>query len=95
MVAPHCFSTKSLAHSFCSSVPSMNRLWAKEGPAAYIHRAGLAPRTSSAIAHQSIRGEGVPPSTSGRSRRQYSESMNERKDFLNDSGSATACFAVS
>src|SRR3954463_6411740 len=85
MVEPHCFSTKSLAHCFCSSVPWLRTTEAKDGPDEYIQTGALAPRMFSASAHHSARGASVPPSSEGRSRRQNSEAIQLANDFLNDS----------
>src|SRR3954451_22618007 len=84
MVEPHCLSTNSCAHLFCSSVPSVCTTDAKDGPDEYIQTGALAPRMFSARAHQSARGASVPPSSLGRSRRQNSDAIHCSKDFLND-----------
>ena len=78
MVDPQVFSTAISAIFFCSSVPSSKRMRANAGPEEYIHRAGFAPRISSAYAQISEGGAVVPPISSGSPRRQYSESMKAR-----------------
>lgn len=72
---PHCFSTAISAIFFCSSVPSSKRIPAKAGPEEYIQIAGFAPSSSSAYAQIRERGAVVPPISSGRPSRQYSDSM--------------------
>src|SRR6201995_3344046 len=95
MVEPHCFSTKSLAHFFCSSVPSVSTTCAKDGPEEYIQTGALAPTKFSARFHQRTRGACEPPSEDGRSRRQNSDAIHCSYDFLKDSGSGAVCVAGS
>ena len=70
-------------------MPSRCSTCANDGPDAYIQIGAFEPSTSSARAHQNVRGAFVPPSSAGRSRRQNSESMNAWNDFLNEPGSGT------
>ena len=57
------------------SLPSRWMTAAKLGPQPYIQTGALAPSTSSPIAQFSEDGPGVPPSSSGMPRRQYSASI--------------------
>lgn len=75
IVEPHWRSTAISAAFFWTSLPSSKRMPAKAGPEEYIQMAGLAPRISSAWAQMRERGAVVPPISSGRPRRQYSDSM--------------------
>src|SRR5919198_5100334 len=59
---------------------------AKAGPEEYIQIAGFEPRISSAYDQIRVDGAVVPPISSGRPSRQYSESMKAWKLFLNVSG---------
>ncbi len=95
IVEPHCFSTKSLAHSFCSGVPSTYSVWANDGPEAYIQIGALEPSTPSANDHHSVRGALVPPSSLGRSRRQNSDAMKVSYERWNSAGSGAVWVAGS
>ena len=74
MVEPHRFSTAISAIFFWTSLPSWNSTPAKAGPEAYIQTAGFAPRISSAYDQIRVAGAVLPPISSGRPSRQYSES---------------------
>lgn len=64
-MAPHCFSTISLASRFWSGVPSRYSTLAKSKPIAYMWIAGLAPSRNSSIAQRSELGAGTPPISAG------------------------------
>ena len=78
MVPPHSRSTASRAKRFCSSVPRYHSARAIGCPLVYSQTAGLAPRTSSAMAQFSDAGAEVPPSSAGSDSRYHPASMKAR-----------------